>query len=128
MKHWIVAIALLLIAASVKASEPLCAYADESMAVFLYPDCKRGESGSYLIWVRTDFYKPRVGMYDIAYMMDFREYSADLSKYRELQSIDYNENGKVIWRETSDAPKWKYITPNTVGEFVKEQVRLLITF
>lgn len=126
MKH-LIAIMALLFVTPVSASEPLCAYADESMAVFLYPDYKSGENGSYFIWVRTDLNKPRKGMENVAYMMYYREYSGDLSKYRDLRSMDYDKSNKVIWSDTPDNPKWHYIAPETVGYLIKEQVRLLIT-
>lgn len=126
MKHWLLAFLLAIIITPVRASEPFCALSTNELEVYLYPDYKRGENGSFLIWVRTDLKKPREGMENVAYMMDYREYSAALDKYRNLKSIDYNKNGKVTWKDEPEHPKWHYPTPGTIGNKIRKEVQKLV--
>lgn len=126
MKHWLLAFLLAIIIAPVSASEPFCAVSTDEVELYLYPDYKRGENGSFLIWVRTDLKKPREGMENVAYMMDYREYSADLDKHRNLQSIDYDKNNRIIWKDEPDKPKWHYNVPGSIGEKLKTEIQKLI--
>lgn len=108
------------------ASEPFCAVSTDEVELYLYPDYKRGENGSFLIWVRTDLKKPREGMENVAYMMDYREYSADLDKYRNLESMDYDKDHHVVWKDTSVNPRWRYTAPGTIGDKLRTEIQKLI--
>ncbi len=95
---------------------------DYSWWVFVYEDIKRPKTSfaPYKVWIKWDYATKEAQKKfttNAKISKHLYEISNDLSEYRILQTIDYNENGEII-SECNIPSSRSYITPETIGECI----------
>lgn len=99
---------------------------DYSTWAFVYDDISKPQlrNGYYKVWVKYEYNTAEArkahGL-DAKEIIELLEVSCDMTKYRVLQSIDYDTKGRVV--RTEDVPtNWKYFIPDTVGSKIAETI------
>lgn len=104
---------------------------DGSFEIYIHEDIKQpyGKLGPYRVWVMYCFNSPNIRdeyNTEASEWLVLYELNNDLSEWRYLEQIEYNELHKVI-DSTELSGKWEYIVPDSVVELIAKYVMYVLS-
>ena len=121
MKKLLLLLVLVLTSFSMKAGDWIKVYEDSTYTVFLEDEYDEDYDG-YLVWLKC-VYKTsqKLGKNKYyKYFISLVQYNSSFTQSRDLKTIAYNKNGKVVDSSEPYYPEWEYIVPDSVGQLLAE--------